>query len=383
MYHKVIAFIILINLYTNSYSQNAGIEPILEIGASELLGTFITDVDMGPDGVIAVALNDLSRVHLYDLQGELINEYGTSGRGPGDFNNLMSVHVSNSIIYAMDSGPGGKVNAFDRDDPSNFQANGIPRFSNSFPLRMWALSEEKFLVEYRPSYSNINIGKEIMSTYSVISIHNESMFDQVFQHESAEMFVNSSNGGFSVSDMPYGRENHIIPIDDEIFHNWSGKKNVTRININNADTIDVVEPQFSVDRISLNDQDYRRYFYRELGISDRDNLSEVIQQLSTDASSRARIRGLQAKLENREELHSTFPVYEWVVGDSGSLCFGIPASDRSVTRVECTDLNGEKRQSGKIDSSVDVFGLHDHYLYGTRILDRGMTSVVVYEITDR
>ena len=380
MIYKAIGFLLLMLLYTNSYSQNIKFEPVLEIEPNELLGTFITDVAMDPDGTIAVALNDLSRVHLYDLKGELISEYGKSGRGPGDFSNLMSVHVSDSIIYAMDAGPGGKINAFDREDPASFQAFGIPRLNNSFPLRMWALSGEKFVVEYRPSYSNMNLENTIMSTYSVISVQNDRLLNEVFQHESAEKFINRSDGGFSISDMPYGRENFVMPIEGEIFHNWSGSKNITVININNSDTINVINPEFESERMTLSDQDYRRYYYRELGISDQDNIGVVIQQLSTDPSSRAKVRGLQAKLENRNELHDTFPVYEWVVGDTGSLCFGIPDADRSVTRVECTDLNGEIIQSGSIDSSVNVLGLQDQYLYGTRALETGMTSVIVYEM---
>lgn len=380
MIYKTIGLLFFMISYTNSYTQNVDIEPILEIKPDKLHGTFITDVAMGADGTIAVALNDLSKVQLYDLEGELINEYGRSGRGPGDFSNLMSVHVSGSIIYAMDAGPGGKVNTFYKEDPESFQAFGIPRLSNSYPLRMWAMSEEKFVVEFRPSYSNMNLGKTMMSTYALISMEDESIIREVFHHESAEKFINNSDGGFSVSDMPYGRENFVMLIEGEIFHNWSDNKNVTRININNADTMDVIEPQLSIDRISLTDLDYRRYFYRELGISDGDNINEVIQQLASDPTTRARIRGLQAKLENRDVLHKTFPVYEWVVGDSGSLCFGVPDADRSLTRVECTDLNSEVSRSGSIDSSVNVLGLRDQYLYGTRALERGMTSVVVYEM---
>ena len=379
MVFKILVFFFLFS-FTNSYSQTVEFELMVEIEPDKLLGTFITDVAMSPNGTIAVALNDLSKINLYNLKGELVNEYGKRGRGPGDFSNLMSVNVSDSLIYAMDAGPGGKVNAFDKNDPGRFQAFGIPRLRNSFPLRMWALDGEKFVVEYRPPYSNMNLEKTIMSTYSVISVEDERLLNEVFQHESAEKFIDRSDGGFSISDMPYGRENFVMPIEGEIFHNWSGSKNITVININNSDTINVINPEFELERMTLSDQDYRRYYYRELGISDQDNIGEVIQQLSTDPSSRAKVRGLQAKLENKDELHKTFPVYEWVVGDTGSLCFGIPDADRSVTRVECTDLNGEIIRSGSIDSSVNVLGLQDQYMYGTRALERGLTSVVVYEM---
>lgn len=380
MFYRLFLISFILFSFTDSYSQTVEFEPTVEIEPNELLGTFITDVAMGPNGTIAVALNDLSKINLYNLKGELVNEYGRRGRGPGDFTNLMSVHVSDSLIYAMDAGPGGKVNTFDRKNPDSYQAYGIPRLNNKFPLRMWPLVGERFIVEYRPSYSNMNLGKTMMSTYALISMEDESIIGEVFHHESAEKFINNSDGGFSVSDMPYGRENFVVIINGEVFHNWSGKKNIAKLNINNGDTIDVVSPQFSAEKLSLDDQDYRRYFYRELGISDSDNLGDVIQQLSSDPSSRAMIRGLQAKLENRDNLHDTFPVYEWVVGDSGNLCFGVPDADRSLTRVECTDLNGEVSRSGSIDSSVNVLGLRDQYLYGTRALERGMTSVVVYEM---
>ncbi|NBC65454.1 MAG: hypothetical protein GVY07_07360 [Bacteroidetes bacterium] len=380
MMKKFIALTIHMLLYMNVHSQSIELNRVMEIGPDDLFGSFITDVHMGPDESVAVALNSLSQVHIYDLQGELINEYGRSGRGPGDFTNLRNVHVSESTIYAMNGGPGGNINAFERDNPENFRAFNLPRSGESSPVRMWFLREKKFLIEYRPGYSNNNLNKTIKSTYSIISIEDESKLDQVFQYQSNEMYTIRSNGGFSISDMPFGRQNFIIPLQNVIIHNWSDEKEFTKIDYGSANVIDVVEPQFSVERIPLNDQDYRQYSLKRLGISDSDNLSEIMQQLSSDPSSRVAMSTLKAKLENREELHSTFPIYRWLVGDTETICFGIPHEERSVTRVECTDLNGEQNRSGRIDSSVNILGLHDQYLYGTRALETGLTSVVVYEM---
>ena len=381
MNSKNFFLVLFMFVHFNCFSQSNNFDIVLEIGPDELIGAFITDVNMGPDGSVAVALNDLARVNLYDLQGELIKEYGRRGRGPGDFSNLMSVHVSESAIYALDAGPGGRVNIFERDEPERFRTFNLPRSGESYPLRMWYLYDGNFLVEYRPGYTIANLEESITSTYAVISRDDNLNSEKVFQHQSNEMFLSSSNGSFSVSDMPFGRENHIVPLQDGFIHNWSDDKELTRIDAESGIVVDTIDPNFSAERVSLSDQDYSRYFLDELGIPEGEDVNEALHQLSTDASIGIKLRGVQAKLESRDELHTTFSLYRWVAGDSNSLCFGLPDADRVVTRVECTDLDGEPIRNGKIDASIEILGLQGRFLYGIRKLDQGMRSVVVLELT--
>lgn len=84
----------------------------------------------------------------------------------------------------MNGGPGGNINAFDKDNPESFQAYNLPRSGESSPVLMWFLSEEKFLIEYRPGYSITNLDETIKSTYSIISKEVEREVDQVYQHQS-------------------------------------------------------------------------------------------------------------------------------------------------------------------------------------------------------
>ncbi|MDZ7756652.1 hypothetical protein [Rhodohalobacter sp.] len=173
-------------------------------------GTFITDLDVTEDGFIAVAINDLAKIQVYNIDGELKNEFGRGGRGPGDFRNLMSIELTDSLVFGMDSGPSGRINAFQRTNPEKYQTFQIPRSTNGSPVRMWLLDTGLFLVEFRHAFNNRNINEELKSTYELISITGNGEKYFAFDNKMNEMFINQSNGGFSVSSMAFGRQNFIV-----------------------------------------------------------------------------------------------------------------------------------------------------------------------------
>jgi len=365
-------------------AQQINFQKITEIHPDQLQGTYITDLDVTKYGFIAVAINDLAKVQVYNIEGELKNEYGRGGRGPGDFSNLMSVELADSIVFGMDSGPSGRINAFQRANPEKYQTFQIPQSTNGRAVRMWLLDTGLFLVEFRDAFNNRNINEELKSAYEVTSIsgNREKIF--VFDNRTNEMFIDQSDGGFSVSSMPYGRKNFIIPAGDFILHNWSDEFAFTKINLNSFEKT-LIEPDKLPDRKKITKEGYRKYILDELGISPKENISrdsidDILKSLSTDASSRLKLRTIHAKLNNRDRLHDFYPAYRWIVGDEDRICYGTYTDDVLVNKVFCMDEQGTLIGENEISSDIEMLSNDGDYMAGLRQLDDGLQSVVLYKI---
>jgi hypothetical protein len=366
------------------FAQEIRFQKVAEIQPDQLLGSFITDVTVNSSGYTAVAINDLAKVHLYDREGKLMNEYGRRGKGPGDFTNLMTVELTDAIVYAMDSGPLGRIHAFDRDNPQNYQTFLIPRSPHGSPLRMWHINADHFLVEFRPSYSNLNIEDHLTSKFGLISLSNGDEIRPVFESESNEMFVDRSDGGFSVSSMPYGRKNFFIPSGDIILHNWSDEFTFTKINLTSFEK-SKLQPDHQPEKKPISKEGYRKYILDELGISSdddisRENIEDVLKSLSTDASSRLMLKTIQAKLDNRDRLHDFYPAYRWIVGDEDRICFGTYTDDLMVNKVTCMDEQGAIIGESEVSSDVELLSKKGDYMAGLRQLENGLQSVVLYRM---
>lgn len=380
---RVVIIIVLLastlTLTDTLFAQEIQFQKVAEIHPDQLQGSFITDVTVNSSGFITVALNDLARVRLYDRSGKLINEYGRRGRGPGDFTNLMTVELTDSIVYAMDSGPLGRIHAFDRDNPESYQTFLIPRSPHGGAVRMWHIGSDNFLVEFRPSYSNLNIEDNLISRFGLISLNNGDEIRPVFESRSNEMFVDQSDGGFSVSSMPFGRKNYIIPSGSHLYHNWSDEFTFNKIELSTSKK-SLVKPELTSDRVSIDDESYRNYFFNELGISIEDNIAEALEALSSDRSASLRLRTINAKIENRENLHDTYPAYKWVTGDSNRICFGMYTQNNSTNDVACMDEYGTILGRGTLTSNVEILSKQAVFIAGVKELEYGLKSVVLYKI---
>ena len=359
--------------------QKLEFQVITEIHPDQLHGVFITDVDVTSSGYIAIAINDIAKVQLYNFDGEFINEYGRRGRGPGDFTNLMSVDLTDTILYAMDSGPSGRIHAFNRADPGSYRTYVLPRSPHGNPLRMWHMGSEDFLVEFRPGFTNQNINEELTSTFGLVTLFGNGEIQTVIENRSNEMFVDQSDGGFSVSSMPFGRKNFIIPSGTTLYHNWSGEFKIQKIGLDGSE-IGSFQPHTGSEHIEITEEDYRVYFLNELGITRDDDLEDVLRSMSADRSSVLRMRTVQAKLDNRDKLHNYYPAYKWVTGDQQTLCFGSYTEDIEVHTVTCTDENGEILGEGALTSDVTILSQSSEFLAGLRQLEDGLQSVIVYKV---
>jgi len=379
MIRRLIGVIFFLFLICTANAQEIEFEEILEIQPLELNGTFITDLDVDSKGFIAVALNDAANVQVFDFDGNEVNTYGKRGRGPGDFTNLMSVDISDEAIYAMDSGPVGRIHAFNRSAQDDYQTFHTHRSPNGSAVRAWMINKSEFLVEFRAPYSGLNLKDDIISSFEVVSIEDSKKNYSLFKNQFNEMFIDRSNGGFSVSKMPFGRKNFISVLDGSIYHVWSGEEIITRLDLNTLRSTKI-DPESVSGGLSIPGSAYRKYFLDELGVSTNDDLEGAIKTLSTDPSSRLVVKTVLAKLENMDKLHDTYPVYKWVTGDESRICFARYTNEISKSRVACMDDSGSILGEGELDSDVQIMSQAGDYIAGVRQIQHGLQSVVVYKL---
>jgi hypothetical protein len=79
-------------------AEEISLNKISEIPPDQLLGTSITGIDVSENGLVAEALHDIARVRLFDRDGNLQNEYGRSGRGPGDNGQIFYATYTDDVM---------------------------------------------------------------------------------------------------------------------------------------------------------------------------------------------------------------------------------------------------------------------------------------------
>lgn len=85
------------------------IEPV-EIGEFELFADFDqhglvrpVQLEMLPNGYVAVLDNQTNKVYILDFDGEIVTSFGGEGRGPGESLNAMQLQASDDYLYVVDS----------------------------------------------------------------------------------------------------------------------------------------------------------------------------------------------------------------------------------------------------------------------------------------
>ena len=273
-----------------------------------------------------------------------------------------------------------KIAEIDSDQLTGTYFTDVDVTNNGFPMRMWVIETGDFLVEFKPSFSNQTVSKELKSTFELVNVSASKEMQQVLESKIDEKFIDQTNGGFSVSDMPYGRENYIIPAGDNLYHNWSGEDEFTNVDLNTFEKTKV-EPGVQSKRLPITEKGYQKYFMDELGISSDENPEDVLKSLSTDQSGRLMIRTINARLNNRDKLHDEYPVYKWVTGDEDRICFGTYTDDIEISRIACIDELGKVLGEGELSSDMQMMSQSGEFIAGTRQLDNGLQSVVLFRIS--
>jgi len=352
-----------------------------------LIGDSVTDVSAGSEGEIIVALYDLSQVRVFDREGNSLHNFGQRGRGPGDFQNIRTVSMHSSLIYALDGGANAKINIFNPANPDAVDTIGLP------PLRtetgrnvvnsIMLIDDDNILVSYLPATSNDNIDMAIASSFYVVNSKITDDKTLLFKSSANERYVTRTESGFINSAMPFGRTNHVARLNDEIFHMWTGDDKIQVYNSTDWSNTRYFSVKELADQIELTEEDYRQYYRGRLNIDLENDIDNLAQLAAQNPGLRMSLVSISSMAENPDKLHTTFPVYNQLLSCDSYLWITAPHSDRTIQHLKQLDADGNVLAAGTLPVSVEVKDIKDGYLYGIDKDEDGFRTVVRYELEIR
>lgn len=349
-----------------------------------LISDFITDIVVGDQGEIVVAMNDLAQVRVFGPDGELLQAFGQRGRGPGDFQNLMSVSLQSGLIHALDSGANPKLNVFNPADVEATSTVGLPPLRTETGINIaidkMLISEEKVLVTYLPTTSNDNIGTELTSSFYLVDTSLNDGKTLIFKSPARERYVTRTESGFFNTAMPFGRTNHVTRLGDRVFHMWTGSAEIQIYDIESWNNIGFITVDELAEPIALQEEDYNRYYRERLGIESDDSMSELRARAANDMGLQMSLISVTSMIDNRDKLHDTFPVYDGMFSCGNYLWITAPHFDRNMQHIIQIDDEGYVLATGTLSSGVRVRHIKNGYLYGTDKDDDGFGTVVRFKI---
>ncbi|MCH8558960.1 MAG: hypothetical protein LAT84_14150 [Balneolia bacterium] len=374
-------------IFSDDEKRTIHLSKDLVINNEVLIGDFLTDIAAGEQGEIVVAMNDLAQVRVFSKDGELVQTFGQRGRGPGDFQNLMSVSLHSGLIYALDGGANSKINVFDPADPDAAIAIGLPPLRTETGINVvndkMLIDDEQLLITYLPATSNNNIGMELTSSYYLVNTSHSEDKSLIFESPARERYVARSETGFVNTTMPFGRTNHVARLGNRLFHMWTGDAEIQVYDMESWNNVGSISVDELADPIALEENDYRQLYRERLGIDSEDELEDLSARAANDMGLQMSLVSVTSMIENRDKLHDTFPVYNRLLSCGNYLWITAPHADRSKQHIKQLDGDGNVLASGTLPSSVDVKEIKNGKLYGTDQDDDGFGTVVRYEIDIR
>ncbi|MEX2403651.1 MAG: 6-bladed beta-propeller, partial [Balneolales bacterium] len=150
----------------------------------------------------------LLNISVFSPKGELITLIGREGRGPGEFQNIQSLHIDQSDTLWVLDGRELRISSFtfDGDSYEHITSAAIEQLRDGRPQKAYKIENDGFLVEF----SLLDIFSDMDSserTYYGLMSHIDSngnvLDEEVFHYRSNEVFINRQNGRMMIMTLPF------------------------------------------------------------------------------------------------------------------------------------------------------------------------------------
>ncbi|PIE51424.1 hypothetical protein CSA37_11900 [Candidatus Fermentibacteria bacterium] len=282
----------------------------IELGDSNYVFGTIVSAQVMPDGNIAVADMMKARINIYTPEGQYVTSVGRSGSGPGEYQMLASMSVTDQGGFIVPDAMGGKVNFYDSE--LNFTRE-ISGFFPSPPVMVISAGDD--FVGQMPAW---NEDEDQMMTGMALARWSETAEEDVLYQENLVPF--------DMNDMNTMAETAIIfavDRDEDVFLTHYDTENylVTCLD-RDGNELWTIEEDYPRARKSQEDIDIEREFVRSRMLAggappamaesyEPDEYKSMIANLSVDSMNRLWVMsGLYDG--------SVFRVYD---GDTGEFLF--------------------------------------------------------------
>ena len=276
-------------------APSLGVEKFLRLGddarGDSLLFGFVSDIAVDASGRVIVAERQDPRLMVFSPEGKLLDAFGTWGEGPGEYQNISSVHA----------GPGDSLYVFDLFlerltvvEPRHYlPAYTLPIqvLASEGPSELLGVTPHALVFRFVLSTGQCTEHERRFSTVRRINRHGTAISEPVLNIETAELFVTVTPQTRRSENVPFGRSSVVrMGPEDKLYSGWN-------------ESIDI-------EVHALDEEAHRRITHAH---------EAVTVTIMDRETALARGSDKRRKRLRERDLHDTWPAYEtFVVDDTGA-----------------------------------------------------------------
>lgn len=196
-----------------------------------MLGS-ITSVAVDKEGRVFIADRDQNYIHVYESDGNYLQQVGSEGEGPGEFGNISRLNTDEEFLYGYDFSK-RQVNVFQLESlefshtiPLLREDMDIEELSGAYPGAYYLRNDGTLLVGYsqpfRMNTDDENDDDERMTLYYQLDEDGNVVSDKVFEQRSSDYIMDRTDSYMVVLTPPYGRRSLLsVAEDDRIYSAWT------------------------------------------------------------------------------------------------------------------------------------------------------------------
>lgn len=327
----------------------------------------VQGLDIDKNGNIYVSDLLSKKIYKYNKDGKFLQEIGSRGFGPGEFQSIWGMKIWNDTLFVCD-GEQRKISSFNlKNKPAYIYDIKLPTPQNGAFITnignerqginsFWVIDNSSFIILYGNYSSNENLKKvKFIEGYLVSrdgKFINKSPLLKILDKE---MIVIQNKNGFTTAPMPYGFSGYLNTYNDNIFY---ANNNEDIVNILNVKSNSVKNIKINVDKIFIT-QRLKENIFNTLP----DEVLSIIEKSKTP-------------------FPEYFPLFENYFISKDRIWILAFTDQPYKSKWLIFDLLGKKLSEFYFDSSIIFLKAIDDYLYGIKTSHFGAQQIVKYKISN-
>ncbi len=319
------------------------------------------------NGNIFVADRNQHSVFQFSPDGQVLDQFGRSGQGPGEFDGLTpQVWTMDNLLFTYDSDL-FRYSVFNMPDNSLKKTVNLDQSSGDGdliyrPSRLYVdLQRKNIIFKNTSPYAGGTGDAERFKKFNVYDEDLNLLKSDILVVSADEAYVDDRGNSISVSgNLPFARKNIIAQglgeYGNHLCHGWSEEISIECVDMLTGEVLTTIRLDWSNTRVTNQDISNALSLYPESGTFSQRNIRQAIE-------------------------HNTWPAFDWfTIDDKGNFWIAVNSEDRENYDLLIVDYHGNEIGKTSFPKTGRIHNIRDGKAYSISEDEYGAIVVKRYQI---